>query len=120
VSRQDAREQALKLLYASDLTDRSSELAPTGRAGRIVAGVREHDAEIDALIESHATGWRVGRMPAIDRAILRIGVYELQFTETPVGVVVSEAVELAKRYSTAKSGAFVNGVLAGIAASRGQ
>jgi N utilization substance protein B len=51
-------------------------------------------------------------MPPVDRNILRLGLYELSYTDTPVGVVISEAVELAKRYSTARSGAFVNGVLA--------
>ncbi|MEN8234164.1 MAG: transcription antitermination factor NusB [Actinomycetota bacterium] len=117
MSKQDAREQALKLLYAVDLAAEADTMKPTGRAGRLVAGVREHSGDIDATIESHATGWRISRMPAIDRAILRIGIYELRYTDTPVGVVVSEAVELAKRYSTAKSGAFVNGVLASVAAS---
>jgi len=115
VTKQDAREQALGLLYASDAGAVAEPVPPTGRAGRLASGVLEHLDEIDALIESHSTGWRVARMPAVDRTILRIGVYELRYTDTPVGVIVSEAVELAKRYSTARSGAFVNGVLAGIA-----
>lgn len=118
MSKQDAREQALGLLYAADLGSDSAPIAPTGRAGRLAAGVEEHLPEIDAEIESRSTGWRITRMPAVDRAILRIAVYELLYTDTPVGVVVSEAVELAKTYSTAKSGSFVNGVLASVASDR--
>lgn len=118
MSKQDAREQALGLLYAADLAPDSAQAEPTGRAGRLAAGVQEHLKEIDAAIDAHSTGWRIARMPAVDRTILRIGVYELQYTDTPIGVVVSEAVELAKRYSTAKSGSFVNGVLASVAAGR--
>lgn len=118
MSKQDAREQALRLLYAADLDPDPEAIEPTGRAGRLAAGVQEHSTEIDAAIDAHSTGWRISRMPAVDRTILRIAVYELQYTDTPVGVVVSEAVELAKRYSTAKSGSFVNGVLASVAADR--
>jgi N utilization substance protein B len=116
VSKQDAREQALGLLYAVDVDPEPGAIEPTGRAGRLAAGVQEHLSDIDPEIESHSTGWRIARMPTVDRAILRIAVYELKYTDTPVGVVVSEAVELAKRYSTAKSGSFVNGVLASVAA----
>jgi N utilization substance protein B len=56
-------------------------------------------------------------MPAVDRNVLRLGVYELRYTDTPVGVVLDEAVELAKRFSTGRSGRFVNGVLAAVVAS---
>jgi len=115
VTKQDARERALGLLYAADVGADEEALEPTGRAGRLVVGVIDHQEQIDAIIESHSTGWRLSRMPAVDRTILRVGVYELRYTDTPVGVVVSEAVELAKRYSTAKSGRFVNAVLANVA-----
>ena len=115
MTRQDARERALGLLYAVDAGVDGDPLGPTGRAGRLAVGVLDHLEEIDAIIDSHSTGWRLNRMPAVDRTILRIGVYELRYTDTPVGVVVSEAVELAKRYSTAKSGSFVNAVLANVA-----
>jgi N utilization substance protein B len=116
VTKQDARERALGLLYAGDVGADTDPPKPTGRAGRLAVGVLDHLSEIDEIIESHSTGWRLSRMPAVDRAILRMGVYELCYTDTPVGVVVSEAVELAKRYSTAKSGSFVNAVLANVAA----
>ena len=116
MTKQDARERALGLLYAADVGDDRGSLLPTGRAGRLAVGVLDHLDEIDVIIDNHSTGWRLSRMPAIDRTILRMGVYELRYTDTPVGVVVSEAVELAKRYSTAKSGSFVNAVLANVAA----
>jgi len=116
VTKQDARERALGLLYAVDVGVDGDPPKPTGRAGRLAVGVLDHLDEIDAIIDSHSTGWRLSRMPVIDRAILRMGVYELRYTDTPVGVVVSEAVELAKHYSTAKSGSFVNAVLANVAA----
>ena len=118
MSKQEAREQALGLLYAVDLGPDSAPIEPTGRAGRLASGVQENLKQIDAEIDAHSTGWRITRMPAVDRTILRIAVYELMYTDTPVGVVVSEAVELAKTYSTAKSGSFVNGVLASVAADR--
>jgi N utilization substance protein B len=68
------------------------------------------------LIVSHAKGWAIDRMPALDRAILRLGIYELlSRPDVPVAVVIDEAVELAKRFSTDDSGRFVNGVLAAVA-----
>lgn len=114
MTKQDARERALGLLYAVDSGADAELLEPTGRAGRLAFGVLNHLDEIDSLIDAHSTGWRLARMPAVDRAILRMGVYELRYTETPVGVVVSEAVEIAKRYSTSKSGAFINAVLGNV------
>lgn len=87
----------------------------TARAGRIVSGIVEYGTEIDETIARIAEGWRLERMPAVDRNILRLGVYELSYTDVPVGVAVSEAVDLAKKYSTEKSGAFVNGVLGKLA-----
>ena len=70
-------------------------------------------------MNARATDWRVERMPAVDRAILRLAIYELRYTDTPVGVVLSEAVALANEYSTAQSGKFINGVLAAIAEGEG-
>ena len=87
------------------------------KAKRLVTGVTENLEEIDATLEAASHNWKLARMPAVDRSILRVAVYELTHTETPVGVVISEAIELAKRYSTERSGAFVNGVLATLAES---
>lgn len=108
----EPRDEALQALYTADLMGAAPAPAELhARAAQLVAGVWAQRADLDRVIGRIAVGWRVERMPAVDRNILRVGVYELLNTDTPVGIVVSEAVELAKRYSTAKSGAFVNGVL---------
>jgi N utilization substance protein B len=77
----------------------------------MATGTWAHREELDAELASVARGWRIERMPAVDRAILRLALFELRHTSTPVGVVISEAVELAKSLSTERSGGFVNGVL---------
>ena len=76
-----------------------------------VEGVHEHMAEIDSLIEQSAKGWDLSRMNKVDLAILRLAVYEMKFAETPVGVAINEAVELAKKFSSDEAPAFINGVL---------
>jgi N utilization substance protein B len=86
-----------------------------GYAEAIVAGVVEHRASIDELIRSQAANWRLERMPVVDRTVLRIAVYELLHeSDVPQVVIVDEAIELAKRYGSEQSGAFVNGVLDGL------
>ncbi len=78
----------------------------------LIAGVKEHQVRIDGLISEAAENWRLDRMAAIDRNILRLGVYEMMFSqEVPARVAINEALELAKRYSTAQSSRFVNGIL---------
>ena len=75
-------------------------------------GVVEHIADIDAKITASAENWRISRMPTVDRNILRLGAFELMFMQdTPAAVAFDEAIELARRYGTADSSAFVNGVL---------
>ncbi|MEI7618023.1 MAG: transcription antitermination factor NusB [Actinomycetota bacterium] len=120
--RSDARERALILLYEAE----SKSMAPTDVAEAqvlvpdeltrlLVGGVEQHGREIDDLIAAHAKGWTLQRMPTIDRNVLRIGVFELMSRpEVPVAVIIDEAVELAKRFSTDDSGKFVNGVLSAI------
>ncbi|CAB4701290.1 MAG: transcription antitermination factor NusB [Actinobacteria bacterium] len=120
--RSDARERALILLYEAE----SKSMAPTDVAEAqvlvpdeltrlLVTGVEQHGREIDDLIAAHAKGWTLQRMPTIDRNVLRIGVFELMSRpEVPVAVIIDEAVELAKRFSTDDSGKFVNGVLSAI------
>lgn len=74
---------------------------------------------IDAAIEAAADGWTVARMPAVDRAILRVGAYEVMFADdVPTGVAISEAVDLASSLSTDESPSFVNGVLSAVARAR--
>ena len=78
----------------------------------LTRGVRENLPRIDALISKAAENWRIDRMAAIDRNIMRLGVFEMMFRpETPAKVAINEALELAKRYSTAQSSRFVNGIL---------
>lgn len=84
-------------------------------ARELVLGTHAHRAEIDAVIESHARGWTLDRMAHIDRNIMRLAAHELlHIPDIPSSVTVDEAVELAKRYSTAESGRFVNGVLGNV------
>jgi transcription antitermination protein NusB len=78
----------------------------------LTAGVKEHQTALDAMISKVAENWRLDRMAAIDRNILRLGAYEmLHCPEVPAKVAINEALELAKRYSTAQSSRFVNGIL---------
>ena len=78
----------------------------------LIDGVQEHQAQIDTMISQVAENWRLDRMAAIDRNILRLGAYEMLFRpEVPAKVAINEALELAKRYSTAQSSRFVNGIL---------
>jgi transcription antitermination protein NusB len=80
-------------------------------ANKLFEGAATEVAELDALIVQHAENWRLERLAAIDRAVLRLAIYELRTAETPPKVVLNEAVDLAKRFSSGDSGAFVNGIL---------
>lgn len=121
-SRRSARERALSLLYEADLKGLpvSHVLAelpvpPQRYAAEIATGVEQHAEEIDAMIARHAIDWSLERMPVVDRAIMRMATFELGWRQdVPTSVVISEAVELAKGYSTGESSGFVNGMLAAI------
>lgn len=123
-SRREARERALSLLYEADAKDLAPSallaelpVAPEPFVADLVQGVGANQSRIDELVERFAIGWAVERMPVVDRTVLRIAVYELlERPDVPMGAVIDEAVELAKRYSTDESGRFVNGVLSSIAA----
>lgn len=113
MSKTSAREQAIGALYAADLIDAPPDTSRlSSRAARYATGVWENRTDLDAEISAAATGWRIERMPVVDRNIIRLALYELRSGDTPVGVIVSEAVNLAKHLSTERSGAFVNGVVA--------
>ncbi len=102
-------------LYSADATGGEPLLVGlSSRSRKLAGGTWEARKQLDTELAQAATGWRVERMPAVDRAILRLALFELRHTDTPVAVVISEAVELAKEYSTQRSGAFVNGVLAAL------
>jgi N utilization substance protein B len=119
----DARERALHLLYEATIkgvpaTDvlASQILEPEPLTRLIVEGVARDESRIDEMISNHLVGWTLARLSVLDKIILRIGVFELTSrSDTPKAVVMSEAVEMAKRFSTAESGRFVNGVLAAVA-----
>ena len=123
--RRQARERALSLLYEAESKDVSPAevlqglpVEPAQFAADVVSGVGEHMDELDKWISEYARDWTIDRMPALDRALLRMGIYELLHRpDVPTGAVISEAVELAQRFSTDESSRFVNGMLARIAES---
>lgn len=130
-----AREMAVQMLYQSDLGgsplpqifhafDLSEYLARAGKqqteeaflfAQELVKGTLESREKIDDLIRSQADNWRLERMPAVDRNVLRLAIFEmLHETDTPKLVIVDEAIELAKKFGSEQSGRFVNGLLDGL------
>lgn len=121
--RSDARERALYILYeaAQKGIDPGAVLAaqvvaPDDLTVALVEGVAANRERLDAAIAARAEGWTLARMPIVDLSVLRIASYELLARpDVPVAVVIDEAVELVKRFSTDNSGRFVNGVLAALA-----
>ena len=127
-ARSKARKRALDVLFEADQRDSDPLATARERSGQalapfaeyafeLVEGVTKHRTEIDSILAEYAEGWTLDRMPAVDRAVLRIGTYELIFApDVPDGVAISEAVELARELSTDASPGFVNGLLARVAA----
>jgi N utilization substance protein B len=126
-ARSKARKRAVDILYEAELSGRDridllrERVADTAtppvndHCVRLVEGVAENSARIDELIERHARGWSLERLPDVDRAILRMAVYELLWVDdVPDAVVLDEAVSLAKTLSTDDSPAYVNGVLGAV------
>jgi|TARA_R110002020_G_scaffold9321_16_gene36875 N utilization substance protein B len=133
-ARTKARKRALDILFQADVRGDEPGVILAAEAQRaasepareaswlyareIVDGVIDHHEEIDELIATHSKDWKIERMPAVDRALLRMGVWELLHNdEVPTAVVIDEAVELAKEFSTDDSGSFVHGVLARVSRS---
>jgi N utilization substance protein B len=131
-ARSKARKRALDILFGADLRElpiadllaeeSQRAVAQPQResswpyAREIVAGVADHQAELDAAIVAHAHGWTLERMPVLDRVIARIGAWEILYNdEVPDGVAIAEAVESATVLSTEDSASFLNGVLGAIA-----
>ena len=122
-TRRDARERALSLAYECEQRELGVEtlladlpVEPDPYAVRLVQGVSAHQEEIDALLRKYSEHWALERMPVVDRALLRLGTYELAYIpDVPTAAVITEAVELAKQYSTKDSGRFVNALLSRIA-----
>lgn len=123
--RRKSRELALNALYLLDVCNLSVEeatefflknqrvlISVKEFAIRLVKGTAENLERIDSLITEHTENWEFKRLASVDRAILRIGIFELLYElDTPVAVIINEGIELAKEFSTADSGKFVNGVL---------
>lgn len=122
-ARSKARKRAVDLIYEADLrgADPVSTLAERVALAdppisdytiELIEGVTEHRAAIDQLLTDYSEGWTLDRMPGVDRAVLRVGLYELLWaTDVPDAVAIDEAVELAKLLSTDESPKFVNGIL---------
>ena len=132
-ARSKARKRALDILFEADSKsvpvttvlaehirrrDAAAEPALNPHTTALVEGIAAQQALVDAAIEDAAQDWSLDRMPAVDRAILRMGAYEILFADdVPTGVAISEAVELASSLSTDESPAFVNGVLSAVSRS---
>ena len=128
-SRHRARERALQILFQWDarkgpiedaitafydtLYSEQSETKPEPDefVEKLVRGVVENIAEIDRVVSQHAEHWRIERMPAVDRNVLRLAVYEMMSLDTPPAVAIDEAIELVRRFSGEESVQFINGVL---------
>ncbi len=133
--RQRSRQVALQALYAGDLGARAPTIGadcieevfervannfdlPAGArdfALALVCGTASHLAEIDAVLTEHTTNWKISRMAEVDRNVLRLAVFELTQTDTPVSVILDEAIQLAQRFGAESSPVFVNGVLDAVA-----
>ena len=124
--RRKSRELALQMLFQSDMGKQNEEQVrktfwaerstvdeeTRGFADDLFRVARDHGSEIDDLIQKHAEHWRMERMPAVDRNLLRLGVAEfLGFPTTPRAIVINEALDIAHRYSSPESIQFINGVL---------
>jgi N utilization substance protein B len=106
-------------ITAANQENRQNQDQIVGYAREIVEGITTSHADIDDRIASFSHKWSIDRMPAVDRAILRVAVWEILFNEqVPDAVAIAEAVELAKEYSTEESGLFVNGLLAAISGTK--
>jgi N utilization substance protein B len=126
--RRKARENALQLLFQLDFNEAEVETALSlfwkGKretqevkeySAWLVRGIYSHLEKIDSVIRSHSQNWRLARMAAVDRNILRIAVFELLYEENvAAAVIINEAIEIAKKYSNEQAASFVNGILDGV------
>jgi len=106
MSRQDPAKLEAKFWRTAKAADNTRAFA-----NKLFEGAAKYADELDALIVQHAQNWRLERMAIIDRAVLRLAIYELRIAETPPKVILNEAVDLAKKFSSEDAGAFVNGIL---------
>ena len=122
--RRKAREYALQMLFQWEMgrqepvaieagfwKNARAEKNTRSFANQLFEGAVAESPSLDELVRSHAENWRLERMAAIDRAILRLSLYELRMTQTPPKVVINEALELAKKFSSEEAAPFINGIL---------
>lgn len=130
-ARSKARRRAVEVLYEVDLRGQDADEGLQSLAARmqtpvnpyteqVVRGVQQHREQIDETLATYAQGWTVDRMPAVDRAILRVGTWELMWGDVPDAVALAEAVDLANELSTDESGKYINGVLARVNEVKGR
>ncbi len=130
MSRRSARKNAFTLLFQTEFheeyekvkelffSEQEEEISEEEKAyiTDAVEGVMAHETEIDKIIDSCAKGWNTARMNRVDLAILRLAVYEMEYSKAaPIGVIINEAVELAKKFSSDEAPGFINGILGKIA-----
>lgn len=128
--RRKGRELAVQMLYQWEISEepvarvqesfwslREAADKTRGLAQRLLTGTVEHLGEIDELLTKHAEHWRLPRMAAVDRNILRLAIYEFLYEEVPKRVVINEALEVTKRFSSPDAVQFVNGVLDAVRSS---
>lgn len=130
MDRTGARAAAMKLIYEwemggdggeetrQDLLEIKPDEKERDYMEQMVAGVREHVADIDAEVSKYAVDWKIERISRVDLAIMRVAIYEIKYASQPAGVAVNEALELARAYSTPEAVPFVNGVLGSFVRSR--
>jgi len=129
-ARRKARKRALDFLYEADLRSAlpldiyhsrpADDLSQEEYVGRLLQGISLHREKLDELIMTYAQGWDMDRMPAIDRNLLRVAIYEILWeSDLDEKIAVSEAVEMAEELSTAESSRYINGVLGRIIAIKG-
>jgi N utilization substance protein B len=121
VRRSDQRRDAVFVNYQRDVTGRPlEELLGEARAltRELAEGVDTHREELDDVIAAHVKGWTVDRIAPLDMNVMRVALYEMDFTDTPAEVAIDEAVEIAKEYCGADAPKFVNGILGAVARER--
>jgi transcription antitermination protein NusB len=119
--RSDQRRDAVFANYQRDVTGRPlGELLDEARplTRELAEGVDHHREELDDIVADHAKGWTVDRIAPLDMNVMRVALYEMEFTDTPAEVAIDEAVELAKEYCGAEAPKFINGILGAVARER--
>lgn len=131
MKRREAREYAFQLIYELGVQGEKStdeliadtaaeqEYKPDKYITETVKGVKEHLAEIDEIVSEYSLKWKLQRLSGATHAIMRLGVYEMLYTDVPFSVAINEAVEIAKKYDHDKAPKFINGILNAVAESKG-